>query len=177
MTLFNVFDIFNGTTSLPTNLQFLGYIWIPATLIGYYFVYRYPPKTFNELIQKAVVIMLIFFLTRSWLAEQNMNVVIALAVLALPINKLNFRNFNFLWAIPLVFMFANTTFFLLFFMVYPQVALSLQQISQAVENWRLIARFILVVFLQIFAWRLVFKMFDFKKQFADSTISKEQNNL
>ncbi len=163
MTLFNIVEIIQNTTTLPAGLGFLGYIWIPALLIGYYVVYRNPPKTFNELAKAAVGLLLIFFLTRSWLSEPNMDVLIPLALLALPSKQMNFRNFTFLWVIPLVFMFLNTSFPQLFFLVSPSIIASLAQADRYIRSWRLIARFIVVVVLQVFAWRLVIEMLNRKK--------------
>ncbi len=163
MTLFNIIEIIQNTTTLPAGLGFLGYIWIPALLVGYYVVYRNPPKTFNELAKAAVGLLLIFFLTRSWLSEPNIDVVIPLALLALPLRELNFRNFTFLWVIPLVFMFLNTSFPQLFFLVSPSIIASLAQTDRYIRSWRLIARFIVVVILQVFAWRLAIETFKRKK--------------
>ena len=164
MTPFGLIELFNNTVTLPTGLEFLGYIWIPALLIGYYFVYRDPPKTFNELTQKAIGIMLIFFLTYTWLSEPYVNVVIALALLALPYEKMNFRNFHFLWVIPLIFMIVTTNFVQLFYLVSPQSLVSTAvNIENNIRLWRLIARFLIVVVWQIFAWRLVIIMLKRRK--------------
>ena len=163
MTLFNIVEIIRDTTVLPASLGFLGYIWIPMMLLGYYIVYRDPPKTFDELTQKAVGLMLIFFLTRSWLSEPNMDIVIALTLFALSFKEMNFRNFTFLWTIPLVFMFLNTSVPQLFFLVSPSIIASLSQLDRYIRSWRLIARFLVVVFLQVFAWMLVIKMLRRKK--------------
>jgi hypothetical protein len=126
-------------------------------------VYRDPPKTFNELTQKAIGIMLIFFLTYSWLSEPYINVVIVLALLALPYTKVNFRNFHFLWVIPLIFMVLTTNFFQLFFLVSPSIIASLAHADLDIRSWRLIASFIVAVVFQIFAWRLVVEMLNHKK--------------
>jgi len=164
MTPFSLVELFRDTVTIPTGLELLGYIWIPALILGYYVVYRDPPKTFNELTQKAIGIMLIFFLTYSWLSEPYVNVVIALALLALPFTKINFRNFHFLWVITLVFMIFTTNFFQLFYLVSPQslVATAIQ-IEHNVRDWRLIARFLTVVAWQFFAWMLAIKILLVKK--------------
>ena len=83
MTLFSLVEIIQNTAVLPAGLEFLGYLWIPALLIGYYLVYRNPPKSMPELAEKAVVLLLIFFLTRTWLSEPNLNLIISLALIAL----------------------------------------------------------------------------------------------
>ena len=159
MTLFNIVEIFKDTVTIPSGLQLLGYIWVPALILGYYLVYRDPPKTFTELTQKAIGIMLIFFLTYSWLSEPYVNVVIALALLALPFSKINFRNFHFLWIIALVFMVLTTNFIQLFYLVSPQSLVSLAaQIEHNIRDWRLIARFLTVVAWQVFAWILAIRI-------------------
>lgn len=164
MTLFNLVEIFQDTVVLPTGLEFLGYIWIPALLLGYYLLYRDPPKTFNELTQKAIGIMLIFFLTFSWVSEPYVNVVIVLSLLVVPLEKMNFRNFHFLWVIPLIFMVITTNLVQLFYLVStPSLVSSALQIENNIRNWRLIARFLIVVGWQIFAWRLVIHIFGNKK--------------
>jgi hypothetical protein len=163
MTPFNIVEILRDTTTLPASLEFLGYLWIPALLVGYYFVYRNPPRSFNELAKAALGLTLIFFLTRTWLSEPNFNLVIVLALFAFTFKQLNFRNFAFLWIIPLIFMFLNTSIPQLFFLVSPSVISALAQLDMHIRGWRLIARFIVVVILQVFAWILVIKMFNRKK--------------
>jgi Gpi18-like mannosyltransferase len=158
MTVFNIIELLQGTTTFLAALQFLGYLWIPALLVTYYFVYRNPPKSLIELTQAAVALLLVFFLTRSWLSDQNMDVVIPLAAISLSLKEIDFRNFAFLWVLPLVFLFANTSFPQLFFLVFPSVITSLAQLDHYIGTWRLIARFLIVVAFQVFAWRLVVKM-------------------
>jgi hypothetical protein len=158
MTLFSLVEVIQNTAVLPAGLEFLGYIWIPALLAGYYIVYRNPPKSMPELAKKAVVLLLIFFLTRTWLSEPNINLIIALALLATVSMDLNFRNFGFLLVVPLVFMFLNTSMPQLFFLVSPSVISNLSQLDQSIRLWRLIAKFIVVLVWQVFAWRLVIKL-------------------
>lgn len=158
LTPFNLVEIIYDTQTLPASLAFLGYLWIPAVLVAYYAVYRNPPRSCTGLMAKAVGLLLVFFLTRSWLAEQNVNVVLPLALLALPVEKFEFPRFDFLWVLPLAFMFLNTSFNLLFFLVAPNVISSLAYIDLYIRSWRLIARFAVVVALQVFAWPLAVKM-------------------
>ena len=168
MTPFDVVEIFRDTVTIPAGFDFLGYVWIPALLLGYYLVYRDPPKTLGDLSQKAMGLMLIFFLTFSWLSEPYVNIVIALALLALPLAKMNFRNFHFLWVISLVFMILTTNFAQLFYLISPQSLVSeALQIEHYIRDWRLIARFLVVVAWQIFAWILALRILvsaKFKRQ-------------
>ncbi len=169
MTLFNIVEIIQNTTVLPTGLEFLGYLWIPALLIGYYFVYRNPPKTMPDLSEKAVMLLLIFFLTRTWLSEPNLNLIISLALLTVIAKEMSFHNFAFLWLIPLVFMFLNTSTQQLFFLVSPSVITNLAQLDQSIRFWRLLGKFIVAVVWQFFAWRLVIKILTRKPSDAVSS--------
>ena len=159
LSLFSILELLKNQVTLPSNLQLLGYLWVPALLIGYYFVYRDQPRTFTELTQKAACIMLIFFLTFSWVSEPYFNVLIPLVLVSFPLSKINFRNFHFLWVIPLIFMIVTTNFFQLFFLVWPHVISSLALFDQQFRTWRLFARFVIVIIFQIFAWILLVQMF------------------
>jgi hypothetical protein len=163
MTVFNIFELSQDVTTLPAAIQFLGYLWIPALLITYFFIYRRPPRTVVEITEAGVALMLVFFLTRSWLSEPNLVVVLPLALIALSTRKLDFRNFAFLWVIPLVFLFANTSVPQLFFLVSPGVITNLALLDHTIRTWRLIARFLIVVAFQVFAWKLIVKMLAKKK--------------
>jgi hypothetical protein len=158
MTPFSLVEILQDTAVLPSGLEFLGYLWIPAVLVGYYLVYRNPPKTMPELAGKAVLLLLIFFLTRTWLSEPNLNLLVALALFGLVSAKLDFRNYGFLWVIPLVFMVFNTSLFQLFFLVQPSVIPDLAQLDQSIRLWRLIGKFAVALVWQVFAWRLVYNL-------------------
>jgi hypothetical protein len=171
ISLFAILELLKDQVTIPSSLQLLGYLWVPALLIGYYLVYRDQPKTFNELTEKAAGIMLVFFLTFSWVSEPYINVAIALVLIILPLNKTNFRNFHFLWVIPLIFMIITTNFSQLFFLVSPQVITSLVQLDQYIRTWRLTARFLVIVAFQIFAWILVIQMLKRNKD-QQSNLSK-----
>lgn len=158
LTPFNLVELINDTQTLPANLTFLGYLWIPAVLVGYYLVYRHPSRSCTDLMTKALVVLLIFFLTLTWLAEPNINVVLPLALLAIPVEKFDFPYFDFLWVLPLAFMFLNTSFSSLFFLVAPNTIASMAHLDLYIRNWRLIARFAVVVVFQVFAWILIAKM-------------------
>jgi len=157
LTPFNLIEIFQSSPVLPTTLQLLGYLWVPALIVGYYSVYRNRPNTMNELFAKAVGLILIFFLTRSWLSEPNVNLILPLMLLAATAKELNLRSFHFAWIIPLVFMFLNYSFPQLFFLVDPSILNALAQLDRQILNVRLWARFATVIPWQILSWSLVLK--------------------
>ena len=158
MTIFNLVEVFLNTAVLPAGLEFLGYLWIPAMLIGYFVVYRNPPKTMVGLAESAVGLLLIFFLTRTWLSEPNINLIISLALITLASRKFSFRNFHFLWVIPFIFLFLNTSVPQLFFLVSPSIIPALAQLDLYIRFWRLIGKFVVVVIWLVFAWNLIIKV-------------------
>ncbi|HMK95488.1 MAG TPA: hypothetical protein VK536_08850 [Candidatus Limnocylindrales bacterium] len=157
LTPFNLEEIFLDSTALPGTFQLLGYLWVPALIVGYYSVYRNRPGSASELFSKAVGLTLIFFLTRTWLSEPNINIVLPLMLIAATSKELNFRSFHFAWIIPFVFLFLNTSFPQLFFFVYPSVLTVIAQVDQQIRSARLWARFAVVIPWQILSWNVVIK--------------------
>ncbi len=155
MTLFNIVEIFQNTAILPAGLEFLGYIWIPALLIGYCFVYRNPPKSMNELVQNAVGLLLIFFLTRSWLSEPNINLILALMLIAVGFEKISSRSLHLTWIIALAFMVLNLAFSQLFFLVYPPIIPAMVAFDVQFGTARLVARFAVTVLWYIIAIKML----------------------
>lgn len=158
LTPFSVVELVQNNANLPASFSFLGYLWVPALLIGYITIFRKPPKSSSELAEKAVCLILIFFLTRTWLSEPNITLVIVFALIAFSFKKTSFRNFHFLWIIPLIFMIANTSFFQLFFLVYPSIIPALAQWDLTIRMIRLMLRLLVVLTFQVFAWYLVIRL-------------------
>jgi hypothetical protein len=155
MSPFNILDLFQ--VHLPSTLEFVGFLWAPAVLLGYYAVHRDKPRSMEGLVEKALGLTLVFFLTRTWLSETNINLVLPLMLLVTRPGQMNFRNFNFAWLIPLAFMVVNTSIFQLFFLIYPNVNETLLWLDGSILGIRLVARFLVVVLWQIFAWGIVIK--------------------
>jgi hypothetical protein len=162
MTLFNVAELATHATTFPSGFDFLGFLWIPALLIGYCFVYLRPPKDMRRLVEYAVGLLLIFFLSRSWLSEPNVNLLLALMLILVGFGGVSFRSFNLVWIIGLVFVVMNLALPQLFFLVYPQVMPALAVFNAQFGTARVLARFALTVLwyvlsskilLQVMAWK------------------------
>ena len=115
LTLFSVVELIKNTAILPIGLEFLGYLWVPALILGYIWVYLNPPKNTCEFITGAILLLLIFFLTRSWVSEPNLNLFLPLFLILLGYGKISDRLFHLSWILPLVFIFLNYSFPQLFF--------------------------------------------------------------
>ncbi len=121
MTVFNVIDVFWRTSAMPSATWFLGYLWIPALLAGYFWVYRNPPKTLVSLCRCAVVLLLVFFISRSWLSEQNINLLFPFMLILVGSGTLKPRSVHLTWIIALAFLVLNMTLPQLLFLVYPPI--------------------------------------------------------
>lgn len=159
MSPFNIIELFQVSTVLPAELEFLGFLWVPALIIGYFALSRNVSKSMDGLTRKALCITLVFFLTRSWLSEPNINLILPFMLLTTVPGKKNFSNFHFAWIIPTVFMFLNFSFPQLFFLPFPSVLNSLASLDQQFGTLRLIVRFLIAIIWQILSWNLVAKMF------------------
>jgi hypothetical protein len=141
MTLFNIVELFQPTATLPAGFEFLGYLWIIALLVGYFFIYRHPPKTTEGMVEAAVGLLLIFFLTRSWLSEPNLNLLFPLMLILLGFGKISKKTMHLLWIIPFGFLFLNYAAPQLFFLVDPTVTSQIAAFNLQWGTWRVLARF------------------------------------
>jgi hypothetical protein len=150
-----VVEFFQKNALLPAGLEFLGYLWIPALLLGYYFVYRNPPKNARQLFQSSVFLLLVFFLSRTWLSEPNINLLLPLFLLLLGYGKIGMKTFHLGWIIPFAFVFLNYAFPQLFFLVYPQIMGSIAEFDVQFGTVRLIGRFIVTILWYIIAVKIL----------------------
>jgi Gpi18-like mannosyltransferase len=155
MTLFNIVEIFQKSATVPIEYDWLGYLWIPATIFGYYLIYRNPPKNMLKLVESAVVLLLIFFLTRSWLSEPNLNILLPLFLILFGSGKLSLKTIHLAWVIPFIFLFLNYATPQLFFLVYPPIMSAIGTFDLHVGVWRLIARFVVAVLWYILALKIL----------------------
>jgi Glycosyltransferase family 87 len=158
LTIFNVLEIVQGSPLIPSSMWFLGYLWLPALLVGYYFVYRNPPRFLEDLVCQSVGLMLIVFLTRSWLSEPNINLILPLVLISATLNRTSRRNLHLIWIIPLLFMVVNTSFPQLFFLLDPSVLDSIAQFDAQFGTVRLAARFAVAVVWSVVAWKVAVEM-------------------
>ena len=145
MTVFNVIDVFWRTSAMPSALWFLGYLWVPALLAGFFWVYRNPPKTLISLSQCAVILLLLFFLFRSWLSEQNINLLFPFLLILVGAGALKVRSFHLVWIVGLIFLVLNMSVPQLLYLVYPQVVPLTKAFDADFGTARLAARFAVTV--------------------------------
>lgn len=141
MTLFSIVDVFWHTSIMPSGWWFLGYLWIPALILGYVWVIRKSPKTFIQLSVASLVLLLIFFLSRSWLSEQNINLLFPFMLILVGAGLLKARSVHLVWIVGLVFLAVNMSLLQLLFLSYPDVIALKLAFDSSFGTARLAARF------------------------------------
>jgi hypothetical protein len=151
-TFFNIFELLKDRVSLPQEWAFLGYLWIPSLIIGYSCLSRTSLNSKNDLFRWSSSILFVLMLTRSWVSEQNVVLLVPMVMLVSVINFEGWRISHLAWIIALIFTFLNTSPFQLFFLVSPKPYLWIKSVDESFRTSRLILRFLAVIPWQIVGW-------------------------
>ncbi|GAP15793.1 hypothetical protein LARV_03585 [Longilinea arvoryzae] len=135
---------------------FLGMLWIPALAVTSFFIGRSTGGLKNLLIKSTALIM-VLFLTRAWLSEPNIILVLPFIVILTSVDEFDRFTLAAIWILPLVFSFFNTAFAQLFFPSLPAVMEKLVALAEEFRKFRLISKIIIVIPWQIVGWRVVFR--------------------
>ncbi len=102
--------------------------------------------------------ILIFLLTRAWVSEPNLDLLIPFLVMVMTLNNISRQVYTLAWCVPLVFAFLNTSIPQLFALVYPQVIGDLSGIDYKIRGARLIAGYLTVLAWQVTGWYIVIRL-------------------
>lgn len=153
-----------GTYKLPGLWWFFGLLWIPALGIGL-FSLNYEMNEFTDVLQKCLVLTLIFFLTRTWLSEPNIMLILPLVVILTYTGNLDRRILNFVWLTPLIFTVFNGSAALLLFPGFPSLMyVILGLLKNAYYIPVLFLKSVLAISWQIVGWVTV--TYSYKKEVA-----------
>lgn len=154
MTLTTLYELLTDTYNLPGSWWLLGIIWLPAILIGALLL----PKgklELSDLMKNSLVLILIFFLTRTWLSEQNLTLILPLVLVLVSIGELPKITLSAVWILPLIFTVFNTSPAQLLFPILPDMMTKLLQWADNYRAARLLARMLLVIPWQVAGWWIV----------------------
>jgi hypothetical protein len=139
---------------LPGNWWLLGLLWIPALGIAS-LALRGGIAGLSDLIKKSTALIMVFFLTRMWLSEPNVILVLPLVLILSLTGDLNRLALSAVWILPLIFGIANVSAPQLFFPSMPHVMDTLLQQMDKFHTARLIAKVLVVIPWQIAGWWIV----------------------
>ena len=100
--------LFHDSLALEGHWWMLGLLWVPALLVAM-LLSRRDDDGLAGLLTLATGLTLVFFLTRTWLSEPNVVLLLAPVLLLGALGRLDRRLFTLLWAIPLAFTVVNVS--------------------------------------------------------------------
>ncbi len=140
MSIFAVYTLWSGTMALRGIWEVLGFLWIPALAIGA-LVLRRASFDRDWLIRMSAGMTLIFFLSRSWLSEPNLILLLPMIVILVSLGSLPARALTAVWVIPFVFTVFFASFPQLLFPLVPGILDRLQAPTGALGNLVTAVRF------------------------------------
>ena len=156
MSLMTYYELFNNTYQLPGMWWLVGFAWLPATLLGVLLL-KPGKQGFQDLLKHTLALILIFFLTRTWLSEQNLTLILPIVLILTSLNKLPKFTLTVTWALPLIFTIFNTSPPQLLFPILPELMGKLLQWMDMFRSVRLAIRMILVIPWQLTGWWMVMR--------------------
>jgi len=154
MALTTLYELTAGTYVLPGDWWLLGVVWLPAILIAAHFMQR-GGHGLIDLLKNSLALILIFFLTRTWLSEQNLALILPLVVILVCLDELPRLAFYAVWILPLIFTIFNTSPAQLLFTIRPDIMTKLLQWAEIIRTPRLWARLLVVIPWQAAGWWMV----------------------
>jgi hypothetical protein len=132
----------------------LGLLWMPALLVATLLARRRAHGAAG-LLAVSVALTLVFFLSRTWLAEPNVLVVLAPALALASLGRLDRRLSAALWVIPLLFVVANASPVQLLWQIAPGVVDQTSAFAARHTDVTTAVRAALVVAWQVAGWGIV----------------------
>ena len=142
--------LFRDPLPLPGHWWLLGLLWVAALAAGLAVLRRGPG--FVDLVRGAVALTLVFLLTRAWLAEPNVVLVLPLVLVLAALGDLDRRLLTALWLVPLAFAVANLSPLQLLWLAFPAAWQASLAAAADVSSVSLALRAALVVAWQVVGW-------------------------
>ncbi len=169
MSPLSFFEAVKDTYTLPGMWWLVGFAWIPALCAGLYAINRSEPLwqaapkredlDLHDLLWMSVALILIFFLTRAWLSEPNIILLLPFILILTLTGDLKRWQLAAVWILPLVFTIFNTSPPQLLFLVAPGAMTDLLKWADTYRSARLLIRTALVIPWQIAGWWIVITCF------------------
>lgn len=144
------------TYNLPVGTWYLGWLWVPAIGIAA-FVIRRMKKDLPGLLLGSAILIMVFFLTRSWLSEPNVILLLPLVVILASTGLVDVFTLHAVWIIPLVFAIFNTSLVQLLFPIQPALMNQALSVPGNFDLFRVISMTLLVLAWLIIGWRFVIR--------------------
>jgi hypothetical protein len=154
ISLLSFYELFRDTYSLPGSWWLVGLIWIPALALALTGL-RHGITGMRDILRSSTALVLVMFLTRTWLSEPNIVLLLPFLVILVSLGELNPLALTAMWVLPLIFSVFNTSPAQLLFPSFPQAMDSILHWSDQYRFLRLFLRSLLVIPWQITGWWIV----------------------
>ncbi|MFZ0531947.1 MAG: hypothetical protein WAM09_02115 [Anaerolineales bacterium] len=154
LSLTTMYELLKDTYVLPGYWWLLGFAWLPAIIVGAMCMQN-GDHGLVDLLKKSLALILIFFLTRTWLSEQNLTLILPLVLILVSLGELPKLTLSAVWVLPLIFTIFNTSPPQLLFPVLPELMNKLLQWMDIYRSTRLVARMVVVIPWQVVGWWMV----------------------
>lgn len=158
MSFMTVVRLFRDPLLMEGHWWLLGLLWIPALAVAI-FALRRGVGGFDDLVRKSTALVLVFFLTRTWLAEPNVILILTLVLILTSLGELDRRALTAVWVIPLLFTVFNASPLQLLFVAFPDAMETSLSVFARYESTTLVVRAALVIAWQIAGWWIVVSCF------------------
>jgi len=171
MRQLNAHFIMNGAMSFMTVVRLardpllmqghwwlLGLAWLPALVVAV-LALRHGVGELDDLVKKSTALALVFYLTRTWLAEPNVVLLLPLVLILASLGELDRRAFTAIWLIPLVFTLFNASPLQLLFVAWPEAMEKSLTFVARYGDVTLVVRAVLVIAWQVVGWWIVVTCF------------------
>lgn len=158
MSFMTVVRLFRDPLLMEGHWWLLGLLWIPALAVAI-FALRRGVGGFHDLVRKSTALVLVFFLTRTWLAEPNVILILPLVLILTSLGELDRRALTAVWVIPLLFTVFNASPLQLLFVAFPDAMATSLSVFARYESTTLVVRAALVIAWQIAGWWIVVSCF------------------
>jgi hypothetical protein len=150
LSYMTVVRLFRDPIVLSQHWWLIGLLWVPALLLGLLFLRR--AADFEGLVRNCAALVLIFFLTRTLLAEPDVVLVLPLVLILTSLGGLDRRLLLALWLVPLAFTVVNASPLQLLWLAFPDTMQPALDALAGYDALLLTARAALVVAWQIAGW-------------------------
>ena len=155
LSYMTVVRLFREPVLLPGHWWLLSLLWIPAVAVAAVLLLRHGVADLGDLAAKSAALVLVFLLTRTWVAEPNAALLVPLVLIPVALGRLDRRLFTTVWAVPLAFAVFDLAPLQLLWTAFPGAMARALRFAGRYRDVTLLLRACLVVVWQVLGWWLV----------------------
>jgi hypothetical protein len=155
LSFMTVIRLFREPLLLPGHWWLVSLLWIPAVGVAAILLLRHGVADFGDLAARSAALVLVFLLTRTWVAEPNAVLLVPLVLIPVALGRLDRRLFTAVWAVPLAFAVFDLAPLQLLWAAFPGAMARALRFAGRYRDATLAVRACLAVVWQVLGWWLV----------------------